>query len=374
MRSNPKNVLVVDRGQPAHKYQQELLKAQNLEEITAVLRRISQELISIHAFQLIAYDHSSGTLSVIAEWDEGTAPFGSGFNGSCDGWESCLAALVPSQEGLTPCRCSTGTQTACPRYCLPLVLNEQISILLHLYLSSTVDLVPFHLSLLEELAPLIARSYQALLQKQEVDRLVEAAHQEKREIARYLHDTLSHSLAYLRLKLELLSGQSMDQKHCQEVVHLGSMVDQCYEDVRGLLTHLFDEGDDESQIWFIDYIQKLRESVNFQINFTVNGQPQDLSQGIQRSVNHILRELFHNVEKHASASSVNVSINWDAETIHLKVADNGCGFNPADVLQRKGHYGLRIIREYVEDGQGKLVVSSTPGSGTAISIQLPVQT
>jgi nitrate/nitrite-specific signal transduction histidine kinase len=368
------NVSVYDCYRPSYQYQQDLLRAKNLEDVISVILKISQE-ISFTAFRLFSYDRVSETRSVMSEWYQRKALSTASTTCCFDGCKSCWADSTAPQEIIVSNRCGTciGPQQIFPRFCLPLFISEREAVFLHFYLSDDASLGPSHLNLIEELAPMIARSYQTIHQKQELDRLAEASIYEKLEVARYLHDSLSHNLAYLRLKLELISLQACDNKHHQEADHLVHIVDRCYVNVRDLLSHLLEVENTDSWALFEEYIKQLRESVDFQINLTVQGQPKTLPPKVRMSIYHILHEIIHNVATHARASSVNVSINCEKESISLEVSDDGCGFNPNAVKKRRGHFGLRIIRKYVEEGQGELSVSSCSGSGTKISIQLPVK-
>lgn len=83
-----------------------------------------------------------------------------------------------------------------------------------------------------------------------------------------------------------------------------------------------------------------------------------------------------NVAKHAQASECHVTISQESDEVRLDVVDNGVGFDPSTIGTRPaglGHIGLDAMRERAKEQGGTLVVESTPGQGTAISIALPVQ-
>ena len=87
----------------------------------------------------------------------------------------------------------------------------------------------------------------------------------------------------------------------------------------------------------------------------------------------IAGELLTNVEKHAQASRVDVSARRDGERIVLQVEDDGLGMDPRRGLDavRAGHIGLASASERVKALGGSFRVSSTPGEGTRVRVELP---
>ena len=86
----------------------------------------------------------------------------------------------------------------------------------------------------------------------------------------------------------------------------------------------------------------------------------------------VAQEGFTNIQKHAQASRVQVSLDFDAEKARLSIRDNGCGFDAERRLQQKAGtqegYGLRGIRERIELVGGNLQLESQAGRGTRLSV------
>ena len=78
---------------------------------------------------------------------------------------------------------------------------------------------------------------------------------------------------------------------------------------------------------------------------------------------------------HANATRVTVSLARDDGRARLVIADNGRGFSPDRLDQRRdeGHLGLTLLTGLVAEAGGRLVVASTPGQGTRLEAELPVQ-
>lgn len=101
----------------------------------------------------------------------------------------------------------------------------------------------------------------------------------------------------------------------------------------------------------------------------------EATEEIRREIVVILHEVLRNVEKHAHASQVQVSLRRMAQGISLTVADDGVGFSPpADVreLESAGRQGLIGIAERARRVGGVLTIRSRPGPGTRIVVQIPV--
>ena len=84
-----------------------------------------------------------------------------------------------------------------------------------------------------------------------------------------------------------------------------------------------------------------------------------------------IREILHNVAKHADASRVEVQVRQDGEFLRFEVADDGVGFDP-QLVEPVGHLGMRLVAQMVGDAGGTLDVESEPGHGTTVRGSLPL--
>ena len=85
------------------------------------------------------------------------------------------------------------------------------------------------------------------------------------------------------------------------------------------------------------------------------------------------REALTNVVKHAAATHVTVKLTGDARTVVLRVQDNGVGMEASSLDRRAdGHLGLQLLRDAAQDLGGELSVVAELGSGTALTLRLPV--
>jgi len=88
-----------------------------------------------------------------------------------------------------------------------------------------------------------------------------------------------------------------------------------------------------------------------------------------------VRELLTNVGKHARATEVSVSIRHDEGSLHIEVADDGIGFDPARVdppSVTRGGFGLFSIRERLRLLGGVMMIDSKVGNGTRVVLTAPL--
>jgi signal transduction histidine kinase len=87
----------------------------------------------------------------------------------------------------------------------------------------------------------------------------------------------------------------------------------------------------------------------------------------------IVQEAVANALKHAGASRIGVKLHQEAGRIHLRIGDNGCGFDRQDVFSsRAGHFGVIGMRERAERLGGELRLTSNPGEGTEVEVTVPL--
>jgi signal transduction histidine kinase len=194
------------------------------------------------------------------------------------------------------------------------------------------------------------------------------------DIARDLHDTIGQNISFLRMKLDHLSGKSGIKK-AEMLNELQTMVkaaNESYDLIRGTLAVL--QSSDTSDLFriFSRYAEQIEERSTIKVEFSHNGVPRPLSSKRMRQLFYIFREALTNIEKHAKASLVSISIGWDQDFLLLTVSDNGRGFDPFNV-QYGSHYGLKFMRERTELLNGSMNIHSAVGSGTNLVIQVPYE-
>lgn len=81
-----------------------------------------------------------------------------------------------------------------------------------------------------------------------------------------------------------------------------------------------------------------------------------------------------NIARHAQATHVNLSLRQESDSVRMTIQDNGAGITSWESANRPGSHGLTIMRERAEAVGGNLKVSSVPGKGTKVEVNVPIET
>lgn len=211
-------------------------------------------------------------------------------------------------------------------------------------------------------------------------RLLGIQDQERRRIARELHDSLGQYLAGLKIALELLSHSSSPDKNSQLLAECGDILEKSIAETRTLshLLHppLLDEaGFASAASWFVNgFAQRSGIAVTLDL-------PSDmprLSESVEIALFRVLQESLTNVHRHSRAASAEIKVESDAEQITMEVKDYGDGM-PSRVLQQLQGDGIKLgvglagMRERVHELGGTFDVDSD-GQGTTIRARVPLTT
>ncbi len=217
-----------------------------------------------------------------------------------------------------------------------------------------------------------------LQQKQQVGlRIVQAQEEERRRIAREIHDGPAQSLANLVLRAEfceqLLSRDPGSVR--SELEKLKNSVRSTLQDIRKIIFDLRPMSLDDLGLvgglrrFFGDF----QERYGLPVEFLVFGQEKALEQMYSIALFRIVQEALNNIVKHARASRVVVKLELLPQQVIIAVKDDGMGFDPQSVEQDGGHYGLLNMRERARLLNGELQVKSAPGRGTEIYVMIPIE-
>jgi len=211
---------------------------------------------------------------------------------------------------------------------------------------------------------------------QELSRhLITAQEEERRRIARELHDDFGQRLAILRIELDILTHQKQSQKRSVEQATLRKLLSSV-DDLSADMHHL-SHGLHSSQLQFLGLSAALKElcgQVSKQHRIAVELQADDAIKPVPAEIAlcfyRVAQEALHNTAKHSGASEVLVTLSDHNAFLRMRITDAGKGFNPADAA---GGLGLASMRERLQMVGGQLRVKSKPGAGTELTAQAPVE-
>jgi signal transduction histidine kinase len=225
-----------------------------------------------------------------------------------------------------------------------------------------------------EMAEQIERSRAG--QRKYVAMVTRSQEDERRRIARELHDGTVQALVAIGRRLELIAQRSQDSATISELAAVRQQVSEAANEVRRFSRELRPLVlEDLGLAPALRYLSNQHaEEFGTPVNLTVHGSLRGLPPDQELVLFRIYQETLTNVSKHAQATQVDALLEVDAEGLLLEVVDDGQGFEattvPTDLAQR-GHFGLMGIQERVQLLGGRLTIDSTPGQGTRVKIWLP---
>lgn len=202
-------------------------------------------------------------------------------------------------------------------------------------------------------------------------RLLQVQEEERRNIARELHDEIGQQLTILKLLQDratrvlgervppdLLTAQEMTTKLTGQVRSISLRLRPGTLDELGLLPTL------ES------HLKDFTEKTSIQVDFKHRGLDGELEQDVRTGAYRIIQEALTNVVRHAKANQVAILVEVNGRVFDIQILDNGVGFNPTTVSANSS--GLRGIRERAQYLGGTFCLESAPGRGTKIMVKLPL--
>lgn len=289
-------------------------------------------------------------------------------------YDFCGATLHQPNRGLHPFVSPHPAEEAgLHGYCLPLFRGEVVVGLLHLYLPASKNLTADQINILNQTAAAMVLALGTAVPPNVEVIQAAAASDERKRIARHLHDTIGQSLAYLQLKLTELSGEDivadMATFH-RDLERMRDISNEVYEQVRQSVLMMQTDNNIDLTKALIDQAKSTARQAELGLNYILEGQPQVLPPLIQRKILFIFREALNNVQRHAQATAVQLTIIWDADAVTVELSDNGIGFNSQNGAAH-GHFGLLIMAQRAEEINAHLSVTAVPGRGAKVSLWYP---
>ena len=196
---------------------------------------------------------------------------------------------------------------------------------------------------------------------------------ERKRIARDLHDTVSQELFAAHMILSGVSQQALklDREKMQtQLQSVAAILETAQKDLRVLLLHLRPvELEDKSLVEGIRILLKELEDKS-ELKVSLKQNVTKLPKKIEEHIFRILQELISNTLRHAQASCLDVYLYQTDVELQLKVVDNGIGFQLGSFDDLS--YGLRNIKERVEDMAGTVQLLTAPKQGLAVDIRIPL--
>ncbi|HEU5083849.1 MAG TPA: histidine kinase [Acidimicrobiales bacterium] len=206
--------------------------------------------------------------------------------------------------------------------------------------------------------------------------VTEALEDERKRIARELHDEAAQNVVVIRRSLAALRTTLDDHPAAAELGELAELAGQTIAGIRRSSRDLRPPTLDELGVASAldQLVSQVRERCTFAARLRVSGQPRRLPTETELAVFRIGQAAIHNVERHAGAANLDVALTFEPDGLRLEVVDDGCGFEPApDVaaLPEAGKLGLMGMHERAHLVGGSLEIRSGPGAGTRVVLCVP---
>ena len=226
----------------------------------------------------------------------------------------------------------------------------------------------------EEIDRLTA-SFRRLLERIEAEQrrsgrlVLRAQEEERKRVARDLHDEVNQALTAILLRLEALS-QGAPPELASELQGLKWLVNQAMEELLSLARQLRPSAlDDHGLIPAIDgQVRRFEAQTGMETVLNTRGEPSSLSDDQQVVLYRVVQEALSNAAQHSEARRVEVDVEAGNGSVTMRVTDDGKGFDADAARSRLGLDGMAERARLVGGG---LDVESKPGAGTALTLHIP---
>lgn len=210
-------------------------------------------------------------------------------------------------------------------------------------------------------------------------KIILAQEEERKRIAREIHDGPAQMLANLVLRTEIVERMLVKQEYGlvqDEVVDLKGQVRNSLEEMRKVIFNLRPMALDDLGLipTLRKYVHDFEEKTKLRTTLETRGKEHRLSSAMEAAVYRLVQEALSNAAKHAYPSFVLVEITYQAQLIKIVIKDNGLGFNVQKLKNQQGNresFGLVGMRERVELLEGRMEIVSAENQGTTIVIHIP---
>ncbi len=204
-------------------------------------------------------------------------------------------------------------------------------------------------------------------------RLIEIQDNERRAIAQELHGEIAQYMAMLKLVLDKATRDPSSQKTisslCEAQILVRDLMRRVVDLSLDLQPSMLDDlGLLPALLWYFEHYGK---KTGVQVNFEHTELDRNFTQEINTAAYRIVQEALTNVARHARVNEVIVHIWANQGTLYIRIEDKGTGFN-VSALAPSASAGLIGMRERALMLSGKLKIQSTPGTGTLITVEIPL--
>ncbi|GAA1260495.1 sensor histidine kinase [Arthrobacter pascens] len=194
---------------------------------------------------------------------------------------------------------------------------------------------------------------------------------ERERVSREIHDTVTQGLASSLLLLEAANRNWPAASAGQDLRRASELLRRNLAETRSLVHELASPGLEASPL--PEALRQAAAQYVPGVRLLVTGEPRPVPADVRHALLRVVQSAASNIKLHASATNATLTLGFLPAAVTLDIYDDGAGFDPAAVPPPSdaGGYGLRAMRQRVEQLGGVFSVESTPGEGTIVAAQLP---
>nr|BBH95270.1 hypothetical protein KTA_34690 [Thermogemmatispora argillosa] len=208
--------------------------------------------------------------------------------------------------------------------------------------------------------------------------IINAQEQERKRIARELHDETSQMLTSLLISLAILEKSVTSPEARERIADTRNLAHQTLRAIRNLSIDLRPSALDDLGLlpalrW---YIKEYQQKCSIEVEFSATGFKGRLPAEMETVLYRIVQEALTNTARHANATRVSIVLREEEGAVYATISDNGCGFDVEALMKTPGQergLGLAGMQERAVLLDGTLEIKSRPGEGTTIEVRLPLR-
>ena len=214
------------------------------------------------------------------------------------------------------------------------------------------------------------------MRRELLKKVISAQEDERKRVARELHDETSQASAALLLAIETNSANAQPETR-EQMRRMKVLADRVLDSIHRLIFDLRPSMLDDLGLASAlkSSLETHLEPLGMDVSFDVKGQERRLKPEIETTLFRIAQEAILNIRRHAEAESAKVTLEFGEKEVWLHIEDDGSGFDASEVEQsddRTRGLGLLGMQERAALVDGTFTVLSQPGKGTRITVRIPV--
>lgn len=232
-------------------------------------------------------------------------------------------------------------------------------------------------------ADLLARTFNMMLEaiddanRLRASQIINAQEQERKRIARELHDETSQVLTSLLISLAVLEEAVTTPEAHSRIAETRMLAHQTLRAIRNLSIDLRPSALDDLGLlpalrW---YVKEYQQKFSIEVAFDASGFKERLPAEMETALYRIVQESLTNIARHSQARNASVTMLESNDTVYVTIQDNGHGFDKESIQKTPGQdrgLGLVGMHERAHLLDGYLSIESMPGYGTTVKVCIPV--